>query len=626
MTVRIRERLAEAAAHFAHLDVALFTSFNFHAEFFERNVLPALFGEDGESPPAAREQLVHRRLRKTRVGVACDPSVIQPGAKRYRYAVYPRFVQGRVFHPKTIVLFGRDAQGVRWIYLAVMSANLTISGWGRNCEGFADTWLHATSEQPVDELRSMLQWLNARPSANRKDALSDGLAFIDQMQRRRSRADPEGGAWATKSSLRFYFSPLWPSMWAFVRQHLGVVVQAHVASPYWGGGSRIAQALEGVPLRLTASLSPPDMRLVGLGRDAVDSLAIDPGQLTTWDDGSGRFFHAKLYELTIGGDTVTGIGSCNFTEAGLFWMDERDRPAGNVEAMLFRQGSLGWPGTRALPLESLAQESATGDDPPLKYCVAVEYDWKRERLSWHVQGDVDTRPLALELPDGGPHVALSAGDGTRSAATLPTRRFFVRDEQGACVFEGLVTEVELDDSTLNYGSPLTVAQILESWQAGTEAEPGGSGGSGGGGTSDEDPDTPATPTVPFDAFAFFQALKRIRARIDGGGEAAREWLVGRGDSVCALADAFARTTQQPAAAWIVLTECLALIEAHCSGDRQLRTARKLNLARLEPVKAAVLEQLRSELDERGRRDRPEEPAQPEALLKWYQDQLKRSHA
>lgn len=624
MTILIRERLAQVAARFQHLDVALFTSFNFHADFFERNVLPALFGDLGESSPVARAQLVHRQLRKTRVGVACDPSVIQPGAARYRYAVYPSFVKGRVFHPKAIVLCGRDEHGAPWIYLAVMSANLTISGWGRNCEGFADTWLHATSEQPVDELSAMLTWLGARANAPRRDALSEALAFTGTLQQRRSRSDPEGGAWQDKESVRFYFSPSSTSMWEFVEQHYGAIEEARVASPYWGDGERIAQALDGVPLQLTAALSPPDMRGPGLGRDTVDALAIGPKQLTTWIDATGRFFHTKLYDLTIGGATVTGIGSCNFTEAGLFWKDVRGRQAGNVETMLFRRAAFDWPATCPLPFDRLIDKSQQGDEQALPYYVAVEYDWKRERLSWHVEGDLGGHAHTLQLPDGGPRVALSAGHHERRATALPTRRFFVHDERGDFRFEGLVTEVELDDSTLTYGSPLTIAQILESWQAGAEVEAGGGGG--GGGSEEERPPEPATPAVPFDAFAFFQALKRIRTRIDEAGDGTCEWLVGRGDSVCALADAFARGKQAPSATWIVLTECLALIEPYCAANRQLRAARKAHRAHLARVNVELMGQLRRELDQRGRLDRPGEPARPEALLKWYQDQLKRSHA
>lgn len=135
MRVTLRERLSGVADSFATLEVALFTSFNFHADFFEQNVLSALFGVEVGVTRAAREQLVHRGLRHTQVGVFYDPSAAKPGAKSFRYTAYPVFVPGRLFHPKLILLFGRDHGGVAWIYIAAMSANLSLSGWGRNCEG-----------------------------------------------------------------------------------------------------------------------------------------------------------------------------------------------------------------------------------------------------------------------------------------------------------------------------------------------------------------------------------------------------------------------------------------------------------------------------------------------------------
>jgi len=623
MTLQIRSRLTDVAARFSKIEVALFTSFNFHAEFFERNVLPALFGDSGDSSLAAREQLVHRRLRDTRVGVVCDPSVIQPGAGRYRYTVYPKFVPGRVFHPKTIILFGHDADGARWIYLAVMSANLTISGWGRNCEGFADIWLHSVSEQPVQELKHMLQWL--RPSrAGRHDALSDGLGFIEQLQQRRSRNDPEGHGWLAKDDACFYFSPRWSSMWAFVHAHYGAVDAARIASPYWGGGTRIANALGDAAVQLTASLSPPDMLGTGLGRDAAQELMRPNSTLTTWNDEAGRFFHVKLYELHIGNDTVTGIGSCNCTEAGLFWEGAEGVPSGNAEAMLFRKAALEWHPTRPLALKDLDATCKETHDDPLTFCVTVEYDWKGKTLSWCLEGETGSPGWTLHLPDDQKSASLDERRGSRVAARLPTRRFFVHDPQGARRFEGVITEVELDNSSLTYGSPLSIEQILESWQAGAEVEPG----PGADDDDDQEGDGASGPdraiVVPFEAFTFFQALRRIQTRIAQSGEGVRDWLVSRSDSVCAFAEAFVHSGQRPSAVWIVLNECLALLEPHWRDDPQVRSARKSILRHHERARLSTLAQLAGELRARGHDPRALDPSQPEALLKWFEHRFKRS--
>ena len=173
MTV-IRERLVAVAARLAHVDVALFCTFNFHADFFEQNVLSALFGAEPGAPRAVREARVHKGLLTTRVGVFYDASMLKPSRRRFRYAATPVYLgQSKLFHPKNIVLFGRDAPGEQWIYVAAMSANLTMSGWGKNVEGVADTWIHARTEQPARALFDFLAWLKdeSRPGS---DVLSAG--------------------------------------------------------------------------------------------------------------------------------------------------------------------------------------------------------------------------------------------------------------------------------------------------------------------------------------------------------------------------------------------------------------------------------------------------------------------
>lgn len=65
MSLLIRERLASVAKVFEKLEVALFTSFNFNGDFFEQNVLPALFGVEPHVPRTTRNQQVHRGLLQT---------------------------------------------------------------------------------------------------------------------------------------------------------------------------------------------------------------------------------------------------------------------------------------------------------------------------------------------------------------------------------------------------------------------------------------------------------------------------------------------------------------------------------------------------------------------------------
>ncbi len=640
MRVTLRERLSDVAGRFATLEVALFTTFNFHADFFEQNVLPALFGVEPGAKRAAREQLVHRGLRHTQVGVFYDPSAAKPGAKSFRYTAYPVFVPGRLFHPKLILLFGRDCDGAAWIYIATMSANLSLSGWGRNCEGVADTWVHALSEQPTKAVRDMLAWLRVQSMlrGSRRDALSSAIAWFGELQERRSRADPEGNGRADKVEKRLYFAPLHSCLWQFLRAEYGEISRVRAASPYWGGAEAIADKLAGVPLFLTAAHCPPQMATVGLGQATVDALVPDaherPEALSAWKNDKARFRHIKLYEITTArAGVVTGIGSCNFTVAGQFWDRGAPEPDGNVEAMLFDATTCDWD-TQPLTLADLPEADAADPARPWPFHVAVEYDWRARRHAWHTQGDLGDSAVMLDLHDGGARIQLSATsasgerhDGRFSHRFTVTRVDVAGGEPEA--FEGIVSEVNLDDSTQAYGTPLTIEEILDSWQSGADAEPLRRRHAGGD-DDEEDPEdeTPAEPAgvagaeLPFDSFALYQSLRKLRAKLDAIADmssgAALDWLVGRSDSVLALARAFTDGRHSPSAAWIVLTECEALLRPEAR-KAQVRVGLKAVREALAGTRPRVIAQMRAQLVQRGAR-----ADDAEDMLDWYERELRGS--
>ncbi|WEE75758.1 hypothetical protein LZ683_16500 [Comamonas testosteroni] len=638
MRVTLRERLSGVADGFATLEVALFTSFNFHADFFEQNVLSALFGVEVGVTRAAREQLVHRGLRHTQVGVFYDPSAAKPGAKSFRYTAYPVFVPGRLFHPKLILLFGRDHGGVAWIYIAAMSANLSLSGWGRNCEGFADTWVHARSEQPAQVVRELLTWLRENSvRGGRRDPLARAITWGDELQDRRSRADPEGNGWRDKIQTRLYFAPSHDSLWQFLRTQYGAISNVRAASPYWGGAEAIAKELAGVPLCLTAAHRPPQMAVVGIGQATVNVLMPDvskrPEALSAWKNDKARFRHLKLYEVaTARAGVVTGIGSCNFTVAGQFWKSGARKPDGNVEAMLFDTTTCDWD-TQPLALAGLPEADADDSPQPWPFHVAVEYDWKARCHAWHTEGELGAATVTLNLHDGGTVLRLSdsAASGKRQDSRFSHRFTVTRVDPvdgEAEVFEGIVSETNLDDSTQIYGTPLTIEEILDSWKSGADAEPLRRHPSG----EDEDDDTEddtatqdadaTAETQPFDSFALYQSLRKLRAKLDATADSSLretvDWLVGRSDSVLALARAFSDGRHSPSAAWIVLSECEAILRPaarHAQVVAGLKAVREA-LARTRPL---VIAQVREQLAQRHIR-----VDYAESMLDWYQRQMRGS--
>ena len=625
MSVTIRQRLSDVANRFEHIEVALFSSFTFNADFFEQNVLPALFGVDPQSSRVVREQGVHRGLRETEVGVFCDPTLIKPSAKAYRYTTYPVFVEGRLFHPKNIILIGLDPQGTRWVYIAVMSANLSLSGWGRQCEGFADTWLPAPRQQPMLELKNYLEWLENNVHADtRSGPLQRAMSLLQAVGLRRKIADPEH-AEGSRVSPCLYFSPLHDSLWQFAQQQYGAIKAVKAASPYWGDATRIAARLPTVNWTLVAARKPPLMNQVYLGQDTLDQLYAngEDREVTTWKDPAGRFHHIKLYELQTQGGTVTAIGSCNFTCNGQFWLGSDGTPHGNVESMLFDTQSLQWPDTEPLNPQQIPATSQDEDTPkPWPFCVGVVYDWQTRQFTCQLHGDIAVGKVSLNLRDSRPPVVLDAQCRVyEEQGDLVSRSFSLTWGEQTQV--GIVTETNLQASTEVYGTPLSVQAILESWRSGLPFEPLPADPEGQEGQEGQEGETCLQPygisvvanELAFDSFELFQALKARRKKLADPAQQGQhlELLIHRNDSVAALARAFTRADVPDTAKWIVYRECRSFFDGH-SDEMIQEVSRDLDEA-IAQVRPAVAQAIARELQ--GRRPGVE----PEALLTWYEHQF-----
>ncbi|SAL00187.1 hypothetical protein AWB80_07810 [Caballeronia pedi] len=623
--MKIRERLREVASAFDSLDVALFTSFNFNADFFNQNVLPALFQADADASRASREQTVHRELPKTRVAVFCDPSKQRPSRKAYRYAVHSVFIEHNFFHPKNIILIGRK-DGVLWMYVAVMSANLSLKAWGESCEGFADTWVHARSEHAAKAVGRFLEWLKGRIAAvGDDDALAHAQALLGELPLRRAQTDPDGIGYEEKRGVRLYFSPLHQSMWAFVEGQYRAISGVRAASPYWGGVSRTAAALHGVPVELITARCPPSFKDVLLGRDVTQTLAAADcaPQVRTWKEDGGRFHHVKLYEIETVAGPVTGIGSCNFTERGLFWNKDGGAALGNVESMLFDVTSIKWPGTRAQNVGDLPEMSQDEEPAPLPFYVHVSYDWKSEKFSWKLEGNLEADAKVLLSIEALPEVWLSNGQRTGDmAGKLASRAFRMQCGEQAGV--GIVAELNLADSTARYGKPLTSESIIESWCNGATTEPLPADDGDASADAFDHGEILSIETAKraqaFDLFTFFQALKGMRRKLaeeDGAPKRRLELLVSRSDSVVALVDSICESSKAPAAQLIVCMECEALLSEE-PRLREAAPARKRLAGNIAALRGQVMSEIAEDLKRRG------SSSSAVDVLSWYLSQLKKS--
>ena len=622
MTV-VRQRLVQVAAHFAIIDVALFTTFTFNADFFEQNVLPALFGGEPEDRRAMREARVHKGLLSTRVATMYDASLVKPSKRRFRYAALPVYLgPERLFHPKNIILFGRDADGERWIYVATMSANLSISGWGQNKEGFADIWIHAKSEQPAKELRDYLQWVQKRRS--RADVLLAAIEAWEELRSQRGLVDPDGIRPDAKRDLRLYFSPLHQSLWSFLKEEYGALQSVVAGSPYWGSSSQAARELKGIDLELIASRCAPNFKTVNLGKDTLSQLYSDEAstpRVHAWRGEAGRFHHLKVYRIRTGRGEFTGLGSCNFTDRGQFW-----NAHGNVEAMLFDRVSLDLPPKAPLTNGDLPLESRS-DDPPsiLPAYVSLQYNWRNGTFSWRLEGNTQVLPATLQIPDRGEPVLMTPAEieGERKGELLA--RTFTFAFQCGEVHTGLVEELNVAESSLVYGRPLPARDILESWRAGSAAEPDPPAdddteekGKEESALPEDEVLEPKPKEEPFDWFLFYRCVQDMRARLEQAKDDPRllaDLVLIRSDSVIALSDSVLAGSMMPVGNWLVVKECVELLKPY----RGMASLLKGRLRRLEMQLQTLKEQVERDIENELLMRRVS--SKPAELVAWYDHQL-----
>ena len=631
----IRERVEEARSYLYELDSVVLTTFNFNADFFEENVLPTLLGVDAEAKAAQRAQL-HERLCEVPVDIFFDPSVARYSAGDFRYLACP-IVPGvetrSLFHPKNIILAGRDREGVSWVYVSVSSANLTLSGWGRNAEIFADTWIHTRKQQAWGELREFVRWLmhesHLETVSKHGNALTSLAAVLDDMPNEKCYRDREGCPWAGALHHRLYFSPLHDDGLApFLRANRERRPERLVVfSPYWSDVNDVLESFDARNVELVPALLPREVPTIGLDVNKVEALC-SKGIYRNIADGDGRFWHFKFYVLEMGARHEVGVGSCNFTSAGTIGAH------GNVESMLaIEYGPNEY--CEMLPdynlledLDHKSEDAAEEDAPsPAPVSIVVFYNWKERAYLWWYTPRRTHRDALLDLP-AKTGFRLKGGKSSSKSKRPPPKggRFIVRyfKDDRPCRYEGRIVEVNLDHSTRTYGTPLTVEDIFKSWKGhrlplggGIERAPEDATILG-----DDDEEGDETSNGAFDAVnlydmyrAFYERAAQLREHEAAGEErAVQAALTIRPDGAFALARLVAEDSMStPAIRFLVLWQTLELFQSFRrlvpDGPWQ-QVAGWFTQARRE-----LENDLRDDLRRSGSR------AAPERAIAWFEDRL-----
>ena len=618
----IRARIERATGYFVRREGTVLTTFNLNGQFLEEQALPAILGVEAATA-AARNAGLHGQLAETDCTVFYDPMVAPGVSGKFRYAARPVPLRGRLFHPKLVIIAGCSEDGTTWVYLAVSSANLTLSGWGRNAESFGETWIHTRTQEAWHGLDRFLEWLQAYANLgegpDHRDAVAVVRATLARMPTGYRFRDDDTKPWYGTLYARFYSSVVdtegLPSFLKMGRSRRPAELWAY--SPYWGSVAEMVGEFGAKRTALVPAMRT-DRKAIGLSKSQHDALTdiaeVWRNETEKQDD---RFWHMKAYWIRHGERSYTAVGSCNFTEAGLAGAN------GNVEAMLVFEGiEPDWPeeSDTARP-EDLSEQPPDEEEvrEPVPVVIVVAYDWRSGSWRWFLDADDSQGDFCLSLPDLTPFRIVPGSCECRGDPPDLPARFKVTYTQHAepREWQGQVVELHLDHTRRTYGNPLSASDILESWRVHVKTEGLGSRDVGGDGDEDGD-DAQAEVPAAFDVvnlYDLYRAMRALRTRLGelaSEPQAQRALLVGRSDSVMALAHLADGGGEASVVRYLVLRE-LSSIVADCKNP----SLHGGPLSRVQEMKrrakATTLKQLASEL--RGDREKARK------IMNWFERRL-----
>ena len=627
----IRERIERATGYFAIREGVVLTTFNLNGQFLEEHALPTILGVKVDGATNASQNAgLHAQLAETDCTVFYDPTVAPGVSGKFRYVARPVPLRGRLFHPKLVIIAGRSDEGTSWVYLAVSSANLSLSGWGRNAESFGETWVHTKKQRAWHGLSSFLAWLqdyaHLGEVASDRDAVAAVRAIMNRMPDDNRFRDDAKQPWSGTLYASFYSSVVntqgLPSFLKMGRSRKPAELWAY--SPYWGSVAEWVGEF-GAHRTVLVPAMRADRRALGLSKSQGDSLH---GVAEIWrndDDKQGdSFWHMKAYWIKHGERFYTAVGSCNFTEPGLSGEN------GNVEAMLvFEDIEPDWPSeAEVVDSEELADETAVEEEAPTPVPVAivVAYDWRSGCWRWFLDADDSQSDIRLSLPGLGTFPVVPGCSERQGEPPLNRGATFeVTFKEGAEQknWRGQVVELNLDHSRRVYGRSLTASEILESWRGriptpdpgdGDGDDDGNGDGDGNGDCDGMDADVPAAfgAVNLYDLYRAMRALRTKLTQLESQPAAQYALLVRRPDSVMELAKLAGRDDDVPVVRYLVLRE-LASVTSVCKAN-PLNGELQRRLDDMERrAKKKTLDKLTSELSGDVKKARK--------MLNWFEKRL-----
>ena len=378
---------------------AWFTTFNLGIPFFETHVLTELFQGDAD-PPVNRMDYENMQLQLAERGidlrVFCDLRMIEADQlKRTALPVHgvlpgwldpERFGKESLFHPKVIFLEDESGRMV----LGAGSANLSVSGWGRNQEVFS--FHEVSNNQQYQQIRRFFEPLLA-------------AAGLDEAMgvRRQFKGDDEGWRFVHSFEHESFLQVLLEDT-----QVERLTVWSPYFSPDLAGLIEKIRALAGRAINFAIVPDRVGNRHVRTKWSEAIRQLLDKGVLSFHDRPSPRaddieMSHAKLW-LASGRRARLAVGSWNCTEPGSASFELRNVEAGIVlevgpaVQIAGRQLALG---VKDFSTDAMLQNDDLDLPPyPLPFELLVCFDWEKGR--YDVQGrlyeKIEGTSYTLRLP------------------------------------------------------------------------------------------------------------------------------------------------------------------------------------------------------------------------------------
>ncbi|MFZ5583355.1 MAG: hypothetical protein ACOZCK_11905 [Pseudomonadota bacterium] len=513
---------------------AWFTTFNLGIPFFETHVLPELLQGDAD-PPASRMDYENMQLQLAERGidlrVFCDLRMMEADQLKRTalpvHGVLPRwlglegFGPESLFHPK--VIFLEDDLGR--MVLGAGSANLSVSGWGRNQEVFC---FHTVSNnEQYQQIKRFFEPLFAAAE------LGDALGV-----RRQFKGDDHSWRFAHSFERESFLKLLLAGTQA---------ERLTVWSPYFShdlaGLIEKIRVLAGRAIDFAIVPDRVGNRHVRTKWSEAIGQMLGEGGLAFHDRPSPRadeieMTHAKLW-LAQGQGARLAVGSWNFTEPGSASFERRNVEAGfllDVTPAMQIAGQRLALGAKDFGTDDMLQDDELDPPPyPLPFELLVSFDWALGR--YKVQGWLHEKNegtgYTLRLPGMSQRLALrwkerridGAWPLESIALELPDNEALLADHGyevwrgNSLEYRGLVLEIgQSHRRALGYDS---LNDLLNDWVEGVE--PGGSGKPRLRPVlrNDDVPDNePAPPAIAADAgglsyFRVFHAFEQFRQRLRG---------------------------------------------------------------------------------------------------------------